>query len=134
MAEFTGSGLYLSFGGVVYSADYRSLDLDESVDLIDASAGGDTWRPKLSTLRDGSFSFEYLSQTDGTAAWQGVAPNSEGTLEWAPEGTAAGKQKFTVNAVIKGRKRKIPYADIVVVTVEGEYNDASGPVESVYPA
>jgi hypothetical protein len=135
MAEYTGQNTYLAFNGVVYSTDYRNVDIDESVELIDASAGSDAWRTKVSTLRDGVGSWEYLEQDGGagTAQWANVAPDTSGTLEIGREGTASGDPRTRVTVTIKKRARKNPYADLVVISVEFEYNDADGPTEDTYP-
>jgi hypothetical protein len=70
----------------------------------------------LGTLLDDTFSLEAL--LDGTAAWAGCAPNTEGTFVVSPEGTAAGKPKTTVVALVTKREKSIAYNDLESMTVE----------------
>lgn len=122
MAEFTGSDLYLKFGSTVLSADFRNFDTDEEVGLADASAGNDTARTYLKTLEDGKATAELVAQTGGTALWTAVKKGTEATLEWGDEGTAAGKPKSTVNAIVMNRKKSRPYDGVVVITVDWQFS------------
>lgn len=124
MAEFVGSSLYLTFGSTVLSADFRSFDQTEEVGLVDASAGADANRTYLATLKDGKATVELVSQTAGTALWDAVVPGATATLTWAPEGTATGKQKHTAPTIVMSRKRTYPYDDVVVLTVDLQFNGA----------
>jgi hypothetical protein len=49
---------------------------------------------------------------------------ASGTLIWAPEGTAAGKPKHQVVAIVKNRSRSMPYDDIVEGKVEFQFSGA----------
>lgn len=122
MAEYTGGNLYLRFGSTVLSGDFRSFSPEETIETVDASAGNDTFRTKLTTLKDGSASVSLVDQTGGTALWGALVPGMQGTLEWGPEGTAAGKPKHTAMAIVTSRSRDIPYDDIVVLNVEFALN------------
>ena len=125
MAEITGSGAYVAFAGTEISADYRTFDHDESIDIVDASAGADVARTYLKTLEDGSASMLILRQADGTAStdpWQVLDKGAEGTLEWAEEGTATGKPKHFVNTIITNRNKAIPYDDLVVMNFDFQFS------------
>ena len=130
MAEYTGSALYLKFGSTVLSSDFRSFDTDESMDLADATAGADTYKNWLSTVADGSATCQLVDQAGGSALWTAIAPGTSGTLEWGEEGTTSTKPKHTVNAVVKGRTKSRPYADVVVLNVSFQFKAA--PTDSVY--
>lgn len=130
MAEYTGTALYMTFGATVLSSDYRNLDASEEVGLVDASAGSDTNRTYLATLKDGKATIELVAQTGGTVLWDALKPGTSDTLTWAPEGTATGKQKHAVPAIIQSRKRTYPYDDIVVMTFDLQMNGAV--VDSIY--
>lgn len=132
MAEYTGRALYLTFGSTVLSAEYRKLSIDHSIGLKDASAGGDTARTYLTELTDGKASYEATDQTGtttvgGSATWAAVAPGTSGTLNWAPEGTASGKPRGYVTAIVKSRKKELVYDDVTKLSVEWQF---SGPVTS----
>lgn len=132
MAEYVGSSLYLKFGTTELQGDFRSLSVTETIDIVDASAGSDTHRTHLGTLESGQASVELVDQAVGTAVWAAVDIGTSGTLEWGPEGTATGKPKHTVTAIVTNRAKEIPYDDIVTLTVDFEFSDASGVVDTVY--
>lgn len=125
MAEYTGNDLYLSFKGTAIHADFREFSASEEIDLVDASAGADVAKTYLTALEDGTASLTLLDQTGGTAAtamWQLMDKGTSGTLIWAPEGTATGKPKHTVVAIVSSRERKVPYDDVVELTFEFQFS------------
>jgi len=124
MPEMTGSALYIKFGTTVLSADFRTFDPDENIDFVDASAGADTNKTYLALLKDGTVSVGLVAQTGGSLLWTAIAPGTSGTLEWGEEGTATGKQKHTVLALVKGRKRTEPYDGLIVITADFQFNGA----------
>jgi len=114
MARFTGKDLYVKFGTTVLTADHREFNVGEAADQIDASAGSGTRKEYLAGLVDGNASMTLLGTTGGTTTWAACAPQTSGTLEWAPEGTAGGKPKFTCGtAIVLGRDTAYPYNDVV---------------------
>jgi hypothetical protein len=113
MARYAGTALYVKFGSTVMSGDHRVLKTSEKADSIDATAGADTRKTILPGLAEGDASLSMLGTIGGTAPWAAVAPRTNGTLEWAPEGTAAGKPKYTVDSYVLGRDASYPYNDVV---------------------
>lgn len=134
MAEYVGKSLYLLWNGTDLSAHFRSFNPSESADVEDGSAGSDTHRIYYTTLIDGNASAEFVAQsgTAGTVLWNALAPNTEGTLEWGPEGTAASSPRRYVNAVLTMRDEDIAYDGIVVWNIEWQYSAASGPTYTTY--
>ena len=124
MAGITGTALYLAFGGTVLDTDYRSFGPDESTGIVDQSAGNDASRTYLTTLKDGSASSTIVIQAADTTTWGAVALGTEGTLEWAEEGTAATKPRHYVNAIVTGRKKSMEYADLVVADISWQFSGA----------
>jgi len=124
MAGITGKALYLAFGGVVLDTDYRSFGPSEEVGVVDQSAGADTARTYLTTLTDGTGSSAIVLQAADTTTWGAVALKTEGTLEWGEEGTAAGKPRHHVNAIVTGRSKDISYADVIIATIAWQYSGA----------
>ena len=121
MARYAGTDLYVAWiytGGTVdLSADYRSLSTNEEVNDIDASAGDDTYVDHLPALADASAELEFLDTTGATGStqWVAIAPRTEGTLQWDPEGTASG-YSWSAAAYVQTRSREIPYDDVVSVS------------------
>ena len=124
MAEYVGKAMYLSFGGTALASDYRTFESNETNDTVDSSAGSDTYKHKLSTLIDGSCRLELVEQAGGSVNWNLLTPGTEGTLLWAEEGTASGKQRHSVLAIVKGRAKKVAYNDVTIQNLDFDFNGA----------
>jgi hypothetical protein len=125
MGEITGQNLYVAFGGTELQADYRSLELATEVGLVDASAGSDANRTYLPTLKDGTAELTLVAQADGvgaTAPRQLCAEGESGTLEWGPEGDAAGKPRRYVDAIVSSFEERVPYDDLVEFRITFQFS------------
>lgn len=125
MARLAGRNLYVDFNDVVLVDDFRSGNEEESVNLIDASAGDDVNSTFVVGHASGTFSLDFLD-TEDHAAYTACAPGTTGTLRWGPQGNAAGASGKSVIATIESRSRSKPYQDIVAVSVTFQYNDPDG--------
>lgn len=133
MAEFTGSALVVSWiysGGTVdLSADFRTLDWQPTTDFADSTAGSDTTRTRLATIKDATAAYAGVGQTGGTVVAAALAPGTSGTLIIGPEGTASGKRKITFPSLSQGAQYSIPYADVVTLScsfvANGAWTDAT---------
>lgn len=123
MARYSGKNLYLEFittsGTTVLSGDYRTLDIPETADEIDASAGNDTRKVMLAGQVSATWTLEMLPLEAGTALFTAMAPQTEGTLRWSPEGTASGKQQKYAAATILGRNENIGYNSVATLRLNG---------------
>lgn len=118
MSHYKGNNLYVSFGGTVISGDQRSLSKTGSVDTVDTTAGADTDKSYLTTLRDATFELTILDNGgDGSAVRRALAEGNGGTLIYGPEGTAAGKPKYECYALVTAFNTEYPYAGEVEFTV-----------------
>jgi len=124
LGEYTGKDLYVIFGSTALTTDYRSWTEEETIDTVDKTAGADTVKTYLTTTKDGTASIDVLDSTGGTAMWAAVAVGTEGTLEWAPEGTADTKPRHYVNAIVTSRSKPVAYADVVTFTVNFQFSGA----------
>lgn len=126
MAAYTGTNLYIVFGGTVLSADYRSFEPEEEMGVEDASAGSDAARIYKTTLKDGNASLtcRSIAGTAGTAKWANIPVGAEGTLEWGPEGTATGKIKASVNAIVSNRSLPNEYDQVAEWSWEWQFSGA----------
>lgn len=123
MAEFTGSALYVQWNGgtagtIDLTGDYRSVSWNPSVGLVDATAGSDPFKVYLSTQKDTTVSYGGVFQTAGTATENALLAGQYGTLSIGPEGTAAGKRKYTLPAFSQGGKFNFVYTDVVELAVD----------------
>src|SRR5512146_77122 len=127
MAEFAGSALYLKFGSVALSADHRAFSTSETQETIDATAGSDTYEQTIPRFTTATGHATLVAQTAGSVLWAAIAPGTQGTLEWGPEGTAAGKQKFTAGtATVTTRNRDFPYDNVVTIDIDWKLGTVSG--------
>lgn len=122
MPEYTGSGLYVTFGGTVFSSRFRAFDADETQALVAKDAGADTAMTYLTTLADGKATLEVLAEAGGTALWAAGAKGTSGTLIWGDEGTVAGKPKHTVPAIVQRRHRIAVYNETAKLTFDFQFN------------
>lgn len=125
MAQYTGTALLVKFKGTTVSTRYRSFKTKEEIDMPDQSAGTDVNKTYLTALKDGDGKLEVLDVAGGTAAtdlYNLCVPGAEGTLEWAPEGTATGKPRHYVNAISKTREKDFPFDDVVQTNIEFKFS------------
>jgi len=111
--EYIGSANVIKWGGTVISGDFRTFSHEETADEIDATAGADTRKVYLTGPVDDSISGSFIDTTGNTANWAALAIGQAGSLEWWPQGTAAGKWGYYGSAVITKRAREIPYDGVV---------------------
>ena len=117
MSRYAGKDLYVAFAGRDLSGDFRTLDDSEGITIIDASAGDDAHKEKLTGQKDGTVTLDMLGQTGaaGTVIWAALAPGAIGALEWGPEGTVSGKPRRYVTAIVESRSQAHPYEDVVEI-------------------
>ena len=122
MAEFSGSALVVKWvttaGTVDLSGDYRTLNLDPSINMIEATAGSDTDKVYLPSVKDKKVSYTGVFQSAGTATEDALVEGTYGTLTIQPEGTATGKRKYTIPAYAQGGKFNWKYNDIVEINCD----------------
>jgi len=124
MTATAGSALFLKFGGNVLETDFRAFSTTETGGVVDGSAGADTSRTYLTTLKDGTATATVLCQTSGAAGWLAIVPGTLGTLQWAVEGSAAGGPFNHVQAYVTERRKSASYADLVVADVSWQFTSA----------
>jgi len=130
MEKYTGKDLCVQFGGNDISARRRNLDVDEGIAIIDASTGDEAFEDHLTGQTTFGASYTCLDATDGSVLWGYLVPGTEGTLEWAPEGTASGKIRHYGTATVESRSRPFPYASPVEISVS--FKGRSAVTDTVY--
>lgn len=120
MPEFTGQNLYAqwssSAGTVDLSADQRSVSWNPTGGLVESTAGSDPFKSYLSTTKDTTVEYTGVYQAGSVGVENTLLPNQFGTLIVAPEGTTAGKRKYTLPSYAGGAKFNFPYSDVVEMT------------------
>jgi hypothetical protein len=98
------------------SGDYRSFDFPFGTDEAESSAGNDTSRNYIPTLQTMEATLNTVfTGTSGTAALYLARPQSEGTLVWAPNGTATGQPKWGFVAFVRSQNYTSPYDNLIEV-------------------
>jgi hypothetical protein len=128
MATQIGSAAHLqwitSSATLTLNTDYRSFNTNETMGLIEETAGADTAKKFINSYPDGDASFQGLYQVGGTAIFTSCAGGQLGTLKYAPDGSVAGSICITIPAISKGVKMNSAYNNTVEVSVDWQQNGA----------
>jgi hypothetical protein len=130
MTSYIGSSWAGSFvtsaGTVQLGGDYRTFDYNPTIDLLDETAGADTAKQKVPYMKDSTAKFSGLLQAGTSAGGTSMAAlcveGASGTLFWCPEGTAAGKPKYTQPAICLGSQFKYAYNNFTEISIAWEGN------------
>ena len=120
----TGKNYYILWASKILSVDYRTTDTDEDMGTVDQSAGADTDRTFLTTLKGGGKKYTGKHDAGDTTLWYALKPGTTGTLEWGEEGTTAGYPRHKVNAIVTNRHRGAAYDGLVVIDASWIYSGA----------
>jgi len=126
MAKITGKNLVATWaysGGTVdLNTDFRTLSINPNIDLAETTAGADTDKTYIATIKDATIEWSGLYQSKGTALMNALEAGTGGTLIIYPEGTASGYPKETYPAIAMGAKINVPYADVVEISCTFQKN------------
>ena len=135
MSAFAGSSLVVDWiqiaATTTLTGDQRSFSMTPSIAFIDETAGADSHKKYIPSIKDSSATFEAVLQAGtgagGTSVFGGtiLTEGNLGTLLIYPEGTAAGKTKYTWQCYSQGVSMTMPYADVISVTVNFQGNSAA---------
>ena len=127
MATITGKLLYLKFGATeVLDTSYRAFSATETSGVVDISAGDDTARTYLTTLKDGTATATVLilAGSTGTMTWEAMVPGTAGTLVWGEHSGSTGSPDHTVFAYVTERRKTAAYADLIIADVSWQFTSA----------
>jgi len=131
MTHYTGADFYATFGGTPISGEQTDFTDNEEGGLAEATAGADTDATYVGTYKTGSATMVTLAVVGTTTIYDACVPLTAGTLIYGPEGTVAGKPKYTVDAIVTSRSRSLPFAGIAVYTIGFTFNSAK--TDGTYP-
>lgn len=120
--RFTGSDLKVFWrdaanGTTELTADQRSFTVTRQQETADVTAGADEYRTFKATVKVFDATLEILMSTSGTAVLNVIDIGTEGTLFWAPEGTADGNQKWAFPAIVTSQDQTLNFDDAAAVSV-----------------
>ena len=132
MPAFVGLNTVISWttssATAVMSGDYRTFTYTPAVDLLEETAGSDANKLYIAAQKDGQIAFTGLLQSVGSAGGTimtaALIEGQVGTLVFSPEGTAAGKTKFTYPAISQGAALNAQYNGVTEVSVNWQQNGA----------
>lgn len=129
---YTGTALNVqwvtSAATATLSSSYTTFSETPNIDLFEQTGGSDT--DKLYTVGQRAYNYSvtfYIqagTNTPGTAQVANMSPGQIGTLIWSPEGTVAGKAKFTIPAICTGASIEEAYNGNTTVTATFQSNGA----------
>lgn len=120
MPHFTGKNLHIEYiwgtaqgvvnGTALFASDFRALEWEEQIDTVDVTAGADTDKAYLPTLRETALSMTLLDNgTAGSAVHRALRVGNYGTLTFGPVGTALGSPKYSCAAWVTGFETDYPF-------------------------
>jgi hypothetical protein len=121
--RLVGKNLYVGLidgsGTVNLSGDFTSFSHEWEQETADMTASADGTRYFAATVKNSTASLEtmYLGSA-GTANYGRVEPGDSGTLVWGPEGSAAGKPKWTMPVLVTKVSLEQPFDEAVKYTIE----------------
>ena len=130
--SYTGTALVVTWttsgATVTPSAEYTTFTATDAIDLFEQTAGDDTdkyWTvgPKSSTYAI-TFYMQSGSNLPGTATLAQMEPGQIGTLAYSPEGTGAGKRKWSLPAIALGNTVNLAYNGNVTAVCNFQSNGA----------
>ena len=134
--RYTGKNMYITYNSTVLSADYQTLTVKREHGKAEKTAGADAHASYIPTYADTSIELEVLRKggSAGSAEW-GVligayGTSTDGTLLWAPEGTASGNYNTSATGFIESLETEYPFDDVVKLTITFQCNAA--PTEGKY--
>jgi hypothetical protein len=99
--------------------------VSQSGDEIEVTSYGSTDKEFITGFAERSAATEILDDDTSSTIRQATRVGSVGSLGWFPQGTAAGKPKFTVGtAVVLQQNLSYPYDDAVLASVNFRLNGA----------
>jgi hypothetical protein len=124
--KITGQNLYLFFNGQTLangSAEeiVREFSWEYEQELVDSSAGGQSARTFVNSLKTGKGSLKMVFDGDMTLG-AALQAGDRGTLTWGEGGTTSGYPKGSVVAIVQSVKRSAPYDDLVTQDIAFQFH------------
>jgi hypothetical protein len=107
---------YFKLATTDLSALMDNIDFDQGSDVHETTTYGKTYKTKSPGLKDGSFSIGGLYDSTAVTGSETVIPPLVGTVavfEYGPEGSSAGKVKYSGSVVVEKYSVSQPVGDMV---------------------
>jgi hypothetical protein len=129
MAEYYGKDLVFTWtytsgttSATIDMSEYqRGASFTPSGKIDTATTGSATYENRIVGVKDFSVSYKGLAQanaaTGGTTLEDSLAYGAIGTVTLGPEGTAAGKRKYTLPCISQGLQQNLQYDALTELNV-----------------
>ena len=127
--RFTGSALVVTFlldgdsSAVTLSGNQTAFSMNRKADTVDVTAGSETTRSFIPTLKSLDWTLNAFDITNGTA-YQKVKEGAVGTMTVYPLGTASGKPMYQFKVVVTTFNRDMPFDGAVEIELGGNRTGA----------
>lgn len=132
----SGPSMYIDWidnsGTIQWQADYQKFNFPRKVDKVDVTAGADSSKDYLPTLKDYTFTWEGFfddsgaSGSMGTAMLNRLAEGNFGTVRWGHSGTASGKPKGAAYVFVESQEIDYPYDNAMTVKLTLQVTGGAG--------
>lgn len=137
--RYNGADMLVFFktatGTADLSGDFRSLSVTRTQNTWDATAAADGAEVNKPTYKAFSATLDvFATGTAGTAAFNVATLGAEGTLEYAPQGTAVGKPKGSFPAIITEQPFSTGFNEGSMTTISfaGQGDEVDNPFVDTY--
>ena len=117
MAHYSGNALYMTWDDTVLDTDSRSLDINETLKLIDTTAGADAAESHVIGTKGCTcqITLLYNSTADATL-YQKLYNGNQETLVIGPQGNTASYPKYSGTFTLSDFKESVKYGDAIEYT------------------
>jgi len=121
MATLTGNNGTVKVGSVAI-AEIRSFSVDETMDTIESTAMGDTYRSFETSLKSWNGSVDIFFDDTDTTGQGALTVGSEVTVNFQVEGDTTGDHKLSGAAIVTGRTINSSFDGLVEasLTLQGD--------------
>lgn len=117
MAHYSGKDLYMTWDGTVMDTDARSLDINETLKLIDTTAGADVAESHVIGTKGCTCQITLLyNGTADATLYQKLYNGNQETLIIGPQGNTAGYPKYSGTFTLSDFNEKVKYGDSMEYT------------------
>ena len=129
MATLTGNNGTVKVGSVAI-AEIRSFSVDETMDTIESTAMGDTYRSFETSLKSWNGSVDIFFDDTDTTGQGALTVGSEVTVNFQVEGDTTGDHKLSGAAIVTGRTINSSFDGLVEasLTLQGDGDLTEGTV------
>lgn len=121
MPKLTGKDLFVSYAGTSLASEQRSFDVTEMQETADATAGADSYRNFINTVKTVEASMELIAKSHGdggSAIFAALSLGSTGTVIYGPEGTATGSPRFGFLGRLVEFSKQLKFDDVYLVKLK----------------